>query len=117
LEDSEKQHFSKYEIVKTSGHTGSYFIKDENGKSIGFSEGYTIKRRSIILNLGEASHIYEIVKRENNHYIILKNDEIEAAFRIHTFYSQIGLRTENEVVIRFYPKNNYKTYNITQKKK
>lgn len=116
MKDTNKQTFRKYLISKANGYRGSYLIQEESEQVIGISEGYTIKRRSIILKLSKRDYSYEIIKRKKGYYLILKNEELFAAFKIHNFYSQVEIRTENKTKIKLLPKNQYKTFSIIHEK-
>lgn len=95
-----------------SDHAGSYDIIDHNNKIIGYSEGYTIKRRSILANYEKAGITHEIIKRDKGIYLIQSNNELLAILKIHTFHKKLELKCIDENLYFFHSTKLGKVYRI-----
>lgn len=79
----------------TNDVIGSYFIKNGDDDTVGISQGYTIRRRTIICDFYESKTQYEISKRDKGYYFILKDRDIAAVFKFHPLRFQVELRIDD----------------------
>jgi len=95
-----------------SDHIGSYDIIDKNNEIIGYSEGYTIRRRSILATYKKAGIVHEIIKRDNGIYLIQSNEVIQGVLKINAMYSKIRLKSLDETTYIFNSDKLGKIYRI-----
>ena len=76
---------------------GSYLVYNEKEERIGYSEGYIVKRRSVLCEFFKSSIKYEVYKRRWRYYFIMSGTEVSAMIKHHLFGSGFDLNFDNKL--------------------
>lgn len=98
--------------ILIADHVGSYDVIDRNNKIIGYSEGYTIRRRSILAKYETDKVVHEIIKRDSGIFLIQTDNELIGVLKMHSQYDKLELKCVDENLYFFKSYNNRRIFRI-----